>query len=149
MAEKKRADQYAVGEEFDSLDLLVTDDFNRQFLEAVEDLHPRYIQHTEDGPPIVHPALLVNQSNVTRSPSFYLPPGMAAVHAKEEVRYINPARIGRILHVHWKVVDVYEKRGRPYQVKEMVMVDDDGTEILHRMITDTFIQGSDRRASIS
>ena len=141
MAEKKRADQFGVGEEFEPYEFRVTTEFNQQYLEAVEDHHPRYSEKTSVGPPIVHPSLLVVQSNVTRSPSFYLPYGMAAVHAKEEVEYLKPGRVGKSFTVYWKVVDTYEKRGRPYQVKETLVVDEDGVEILKRRITDTYISG--------
>lgn len=141
MAEKKRADQVGVGEEFEPYEFRVTTEFNQQYLEAVEDYHPRYLQETDLGPPIVHPALLIVQSNVTRSPSFQLPPGMAAVHAKEEVEYLNPGRVGKTFWVCWKVVDVYEKRGRQYQIKEVLITDEDGTEILRRRIIDTYIFG--------
>ena len=142
MAEKKRADQVGVGENFETYELHITPEFNRQYLEAVEDYHPRYLQETDDGPPIVHPGLLINHSNVTRSPSFYLPPGMAAIHAKEEVEYLNPGRVGKTFRVYWKVVDVYDKRSRSYQVKETLIVDEDGVEILRRGITDTYIAGN-------
>ena len=134
MAEKKRADQVGVGEEFVPYEFRVTTEFNQQYLEAVEDHHPRYIQ-------VVHPALLIAQSNVTRSPSFQLPLGMAAVHAKEQVEYINPGRVGKTFRVCWKVVDVYEKRGRQYQVKEVLIIDEEGMEILRRRIIDTYISG--------
>ena len=141
MAEKKRADQVGVGEEFEPYEFHVTSEFNQQYLEALEDHHPRYVQETEAGAAIVHPGLLINHSNVTRSPSFYLPPGMAAIHAKEEVEYLNPGRVGKSFRVYWKVVDTYEKRGRPYQVKEVSVVDEDGVEILRRKIIDTYIAG--------
>lgn len=141
MAERKRADQFGVGEKFEPYEFRVTTEFNQQYLEAVEDHHPRYSQSTGAGSPIVNPSLLVVQSNVTRSPSFYLPYGMAAVHAKEDIEYLNPGRVGKSFTVHWKVVDTYEKRGRPYQVKETLIVDEDGVEILKRMITDTYISG--------
>src|SRR4030042_5129005 len=137
MAEKKKADQFGLDEEFEPYEFHVTPDFNQQYLEAVEDHHPRYSDKTDVGPPIVNPSLLVVQSNVTRSPSFYLPYGMAAVHAKEEVEYLNPGRVGKSFTVYWKVVDTYEKRGRPYQVKETLIVDEDGVKILKRIITDT------------
>jgi len=143
MTEQKRADQLAVGETFKTYELHITPEFNQQFLEAVEDYQPRYLQETEDGPPIVHPALLINHSNITRSPSFYLLPRMAAVHAKEEVEYLNPGRVDKTFRVSWKVTDVYEKRGRPYQVAEALIVDEDGVEILRRTITDTFISGKE------
>ena len=141
MVERKRADQFGVGEEFEPYEFLVSPEFNRQYLEAVEDHHPRYSEEGDAGPPMVHPGLLIVQSNVTRSPSFYLPYGMAAVHAKEEVEYLNPGRVGKSFTVYWKVVDTYEKRSRPYQVKEALIVDSDGIEILKRRITDTYISG--------
>lgn len=141
MAERKGADQVGIGQEFEPYEFRVTPEFNRQYLEAEEDYASRYLQETDGGPPIVHPALLINHSNVTRSPSFHLPPGMAAIHAKEEVEFLNPGRVGKTFRVSWKVVDVYEKRGRPYQVKEALIVDEDGVEILRRMITDTYIAG--------
>lgn len=141
MAEKKRADQVGLGEEFEPYEFRVTPEFNQQYLEAVEHYHPRYLQVTDGEAPIVHPALLINHSNVTRSPSFYLPYGMAAVHAKEEVEYLNPGRVGKSFTAYWKVVDAYEKRGRPYQVKDTLIVDEDGVEILRRRITDTYIDG--------
>jgi hypothetical protein len=141
MAGKKRADHVGVGEEFEPFEFRVTADFNLQYLESVEDFHPRYLNESALHPPIVHPALLIVNSNVTRSPSFYLPDGTAAVHAKEEVEYINPGRVGKTFRVTWKVTDMYEKRGRPYQVKEVLIVDEDGVEILRRKITDTYMGG--------
>jgi len=141
MADRKRADDVGVGEEFEPYEFRVTPEFNQQYLEAEEEHHPRYLQETGAGPAIVHPGLFINHSNVTRSPSFYLPPGMAAVHAKEEVEYLNPGRVGKTFRVQWKVVDIYEKRGRFYQVKDTLIVDEDGVEILRRRITDTYIAG--------
>ncbi len=89
MSEKKMANQLGVGEKFETLEFCVTPEFNQQYLEAVEDYHPRYQQETEAGAAIVHAGLLINHSNVTRSPSFYLPPGTATIHAKEQVEYIS------------------------------------------------------------
>ena len=143
MVEKKRADQVGIGEEFEPYEFHVTTEFNQQYLEAVQDYHPRYLEETGSGSPIVHPALLIAQSNITRSPSFYLPPGMATVHAKEEVEYLNPGRVGKTFTIYWKVVDTYEKRGRPCQVKETLIVDEDGIEILRRKIIDTYIVGEE------
>ena len=70
---------------------------NENFLHAVEDLHPRYMEATAAGPPLVHPALLINFSNNTRSPSFHLPSGMAAIHTHEDVEHTGPARVGKAL----------------------------------------------------
>jgi len=141
MTERKRADKVGVGEEFEPYEYRVTPEFHQQYLGAEEDHHPRYLSESNLGWPIVHPGLLINHSNVTRSPSFYLPIGMAAVHAKEEVEFLSPGRVGKTFRVSWKVIDVYEKRGRSYQVKEALISDEDGVEILRRRITDTYISG--------
>ncbi len=130
-----------VGDEFEPNELLVTREFNQQYLEAQEDKHPMYSQQGASGVAVVHPGLLIAHSNVTRSPGFYLPAGVAAVHAKEEVQFLSPARVGKRLRVCWRVVDTYEKRGRPYQVKEAEVVDEDGVVVLRRRITDTYVTG--------
>lgn len=138
MSAKKPAYQMEVGDEFEPLEYLVTPELNQQYLYAEEDYHPRYIEETESGPPIVHPGLLLNMSNNTRSPSFYLPPGWAEIHAAEDTEYLNPARVGKKLRVTWKVVDAYEKRGRPWHVLDILVVDEDGTRIMRRRMTNTF-----------
>ena len=138
MADRKRADQVGVGEEFESYTFHVTPEFNQQYLEAEEDYHPRYLQETEAGPAMVHPGLFINHSNVTRSPSFYLPYGMAAVHAKEEVEFCSPAYVGHTFEVHWLVAQTYEKRDKFYQVK-FAYITDNMRLILWREITDVYI----------
>jgi acyl dehydratase len=139
--EKKRADLYRPGEEFEPLEYRVTPEWNAQFREALEAYYPRYEQETALGSPLVVPGLFIGNSNVTRSPSFRLDPGMAAVHAKEEVEFINYGRVGKKFKISWKVIDYYEKRARPYQTKEALIVDEDGTQVLRRIITDTYMGG--------
>ena len=117
---------------FEPFTFQVDQELNERYCEALEDFHPRYKT-------LVHPGILINYSNVTRSPSFSLPKGMAAVHAKEEVRFYNLARIGKSFTVYWKVVETYEKKGRFYQVKVASIVDEDGIVILVRRITDTYV----------
>ncbi len=141
MADPKRADQYDVGESFEPLEFEVTREFNENFLHAVEDLHPRYMQGSDDGPPMVHPALFVNFSNVTRSPSFFLPPGMAAIHSHESVEFHAPGSVGRRFTVSWNVVEKYERRGRLYQAVETPIVDDSGSPVLIRVATNTYMGG--------
>ena len=141
MTGKKIAYEYKPGEEFEPFEFTVTPELNQICLEAEEDTHPCYRQETESGPPIVHPALLINLSNVTRSPSWYLPEGTAGINAKDEVEFINPARVGKTLRVSWKVIDAYTKRGNPYFVKDTIIIDNDGLEILRRRGVDAFITG--------
>ena len=141
MSEARTADQLSVGEEFEPLEFTVTEEFNETFLHAVEDFHSRYMERTAEGPPLVHTALLANFSNITRSPSFHLPPGMAAIHTHEELECLGPARVGAALRVSWRVTDSYERRGRPYQVVEASIVDGDGAPVLRRKTTNTYVGG--------
>jgi len=141
MSEKKRIDLYQVGEELEPLEFCVTPEWNAQFIEALEAYYPRYEKAAKGIPAAVVPGLLIANSNVTRSPSFKVDPGMAAVHTKEDVEFFNPARVGKKLKVTWKVIEYYERRGRPFQVVDTWIVDEDGTKILRRIITDTFMGG--------
>ena len=141
MTTRKRADLLVKGEAFEALEFRVTEEFNENYLHAVEDLHPRYMQATEAGPPIVHPALLIVFSNHTRSPSFHLDPDMAAIQTHDELEYQNPGRVGRTFRVTFEVIDTYERRGRLYQVVEAPIVDDGGTPVLTRRTTYTYTGG--------
>ena len=143
--ERKFANELKAGEEFEPHEFRVTPELNQQYLYGVEDYHSRYLEETELGSPIVHLALLLNQTNFTRSPSYSLPPGVTAIHSADEVEFLNPGKVGKKFRVTWKVVDVYEKRGRLYQVKEVLMADEDGVEILRRTITDTFFAAEKER----
>ncbi len=138
MGEKRMAHLMGVGEEFEPLEFVVTPELNQQYLFAEEDFHPRYIEPSTDAPPIVHPGILFNMSNNTRSPSFYLPPGWGEVHAGEETEFINPARVGKKFRVTWKVIDSYKKRGKPWHVLDILIADEDGVQIMRRKMTNTF-----------
>lgn len=139
MAQQKTADQLGIGEEFEPYQFRVTPEFNHLYLEAIDDHHRRYLEETELGAPIVHPALFLNYCSITKSPSFYLPPGMAAVVAKDEIECLNPGSVGKSFRVSWKVVDTYTKRGRIYQVTEISIVDEDGIRIMRRRMNCTYM----------
>ncbi|MCH8205995.1 MAG: hypothetical protein IH956_03220 [Chloroflexi bacterium] len=139
MSTKKRADLLEAGESFEPLQFTVTDEFNETYLHAEEDVRPRYMDGPDGG--LVHPSLLINRSQHMLSPSFYLEPGMAAVLTHNEVHFKSPGRVGRTFTVTFDVVDTYERRGRPYQVVESMIVDDTGTEVMHRKTTYTHVGG--------
>jgi hypothetical protein len=139
MAEFKWTYELKPGESPEPLEFRVTPEFNQQYLEAVEDHNSRYLKDSESVPAIVHPALFINYSNITRSPSFRLPSGTSAVHSHEEVEFINPGRVGETFKVTWKILDVYKKRDRLYQVKEALITGKDGMIIIKRKITDTYM----------
>lgn len=138
MYEKKSAHLMEVGEEFEPLEFIVTPELNQQFLYGEEDYHPRYIEGSSSRPPLVHPGLLLNMSNNTRSPSFQLPDGWAEIHAVEETEYLNPAKVGKKIRITWKVIEAYQKRGRAWHVLDILLVDEDGVKILRRKMTNTF-----------
>ena len=135
---KKSAYLMTIGEEFEPLEFVATPEMNQQYLYAEEDFHPRYIEGGSDGYPWVHPGLLYNMSNNTRSPSFYLPSGWGEIHAAEETEFLNPARIGKKIRVTWKVIETFEKRGRPWHTLDVLIVDEDGLQIMRRKMTYTF-----------
>jgi thymidylate synthase len=132
MSERKEKSQFSNRDGLEPYTFLVTPEWNEQYLYAAEDYHPRYLEETDSGPPLVHAGLLLNQSNLTRSPSFGLKTGMAGVHAKEEVEFLNPGRVGKKFRVTWRVVEEYEKRDKLYTVIEALIVDEDRREIMRR-----------------
>ena len=129
------------------LEYTVSPELNQQFLYGEEDFHPRYIEDTESGPPIVHPALILNWSNATRSPSYRAPTLQssqqtgrsiqAGLHSRDEAFFYSPALVGKKLKVTWTAVGSYEKRGRPYNTQEILVIDEDGREILRRLSYNT------------
>lgn len=132
MSERKERSQFSDDDEFEPYTFQVTPEFNEQYLYALQDYHPRYLEERNSGTPWVHSGLLLNQSNVTRSPSFGLKAGMAGVHAKEEVEFLHPGKVGKKFKVTWRVIEEYQKRDKLYTVIETVVVDEDGIEILRR-----------------
>lgn len=137
----KKAYEFISGEEFEPSELYVTKEFNNNYLQAVEDFNPRYTEGTAAYPPFIHPALLINYSNITRSPSFYLPSGMAAIHTHEEIHYLEPGRLERRLTITWKVLESFEKRGRPYQVVNSSIIDEQSKILITRTTTNVYVGG--------
>jgi acyl dehydratase len=132
MTEKVHYPGAEIGQEFEPLEFIVTPELNQQYLYAEEDFNPIYLEGTEDRPAIVHPALILNMSNDTKSPSFSIPSDISGLHARDNVLFLNPARVGKKLIVKWKVTDIYSKRERPYKIVETLVSDEDGLEILKR-----------------
>ena len=125
------------GDEFDPLTFTVTEEMNDQYLYAEQDHHPRYRW-------LAHPGLLLNMSNNTRSPSFYLPPGWAEIHARESLSFLRPANVGDELTVTWKVLQTWEKNEMPWhKVSITVTREKDDKIVLVRLMTNTFTRGED------
>jgi len=130
----KTADKLEVGEMYEPLKLRTSEELNRQFMIALDDKDSRYET-------FVHPGILLNFTSITQSPSFCLEKSVAAVGAKFEAQYLRPTEIGKTLTFYWEVTGVYERRSRLYQKCDILVKDEDGREVLHRKITNTFIGG--------
>ena len=139
MAAPKRTDRLVAGDELEPFTFQVTEEFNENYLHSVEDLHPRYVTGEDGAQPIIHAGLLFNFSNLTRSPTFSLPAGVAAIHTHEEATFYAPAPVGSTITVSWKIVDTYEKRERLYQVVEALITTNTGTKVLCRVSTNIYM----------
>ncbi len=139
MGTPQRTDQLVAGEELAPFTFQVTEEFNENYLHSVEDLHPRYVTGEDGAPPIIHAGLLFNFSNLTRSPTFSLPAGVAAIHTHEEATFHEPAPVGSTLTVSWKILETYEKRERLYQVVEALITTDTGAKVLRRVSTNIYM----------
>jgi acyl dehydratase len=135
------ADRMQVGDSFVPLEFTITPELNQQYLFAEEDFHPRYFETGPWGEPLAHPSLVFNMSNITRSPSFHMSPGAAAIHTGEETAFHAPARVGQTLRITWQVVDAFERRGRPYHVHEARVTTTDSVLILLRRLWHTYSSG--------
>jgi len=134
----KFAHELRAGDQYQPLEFVVTPDLNQQFLYAVEDYAPVYLEGRNGKPPVVHPVLLMHMSPRTRSPSYRQAPDMGSAFARDRSRYLNPGYVGSTFRVTWTVTDTYEQRGKIYQDYVALIRDQDGVEILRRELSSTF-----------
>lgn len=138
IVEEKFAHELHAGDEYAPLEFTVTPDLNQQFLYAVEDFNPLFIDGRDGRPPLVHPVLLMHMSPRTRSPSYRQAPGMGSAFARDRSTYLAPAYVGSTFRVTWTVTSTYEKRGKIYQDYVALVRDSHGMEILRRELASTF-----------
>ena len=119
-------------------EFIVNPELNQQYCYGEEDFHPRYIEETEIGPPIAHPGLLLNYSNQPRDAAARpAQAGVAGLNTHDEAFWINPVRVGKKVIVNFKgTMGTYERRGLTYTINEMLLVDEDGLDILRRLHRD-------------
>ena len=133
-------DRLRPGDKLAPLELELTSEFNESIVQSVGAEVSRYIGNS-DQPGIVHPALLIVFSNLTRSPSFRLPQHCAAIQTHDDVQLERLARTGDSVTISWQVVEMYTRRGRQYQVMETRVSDSRGRTVLTRTTTNTFMGG--------
>jgi hypothetical protein len=134
----KFAHELKAGDHYEPLQFVVTPDLNQQFLYAVEDYAPIYLEGRGGKPPLVHPVLLMHMSPRTRSPSYCQAPGMGSAFARDRSWYLNPGYVGSTFLVTWTVTKTYEQRGKIYQDYVALIRDQDGVDILKRELASTF-----------
>ena len=121
-----------VGEEFVSDTFLVTPEEVETYAAAVDDHHPWFVEDSPFGGPIAHPTLLANQALRLRHSRYVVPAGL---HAKMEFEFLEPIRTGVRARSRGRVVDKYERRGKPYMVTEFVTEDEKGTPLVRGRFT--------------
>ena len=131
-------DRLRPGDRLAPLELELSKEFNESIVQSVGADLSRY-SGSDEQPGIVHPALLIVFSNLTRSPSFKLPPNCAAIQTHDDVQLERLARPGDTVNISWQVVDTYTRRGRNYQVMETRVSDAEGRTVLTRKTMNTFM----------
>jgi len=127
---KLTLDTLRVGEEFVSDDHLVLPADVEAHSFAVEDDHPSL---AEDLAP---PTLMANQALHLRHNKYIVHAGL---HARMEFQFVEPIRVGMRVRTRGKVIDKYERRGKPYMVTEYVTEDDTGRALVRGQFTQMII----------
>jgi len=146
MPKEKYAHEMIAGDHYAPLIFSVDPSMNEQYLFSVQDYDPRYWAGENGRPALVHPVLLLQMTPRTRSPSWNLAPGMGSVLGQEKTEFLSSGRIGEQFRVEWTVLDVYEKRGRPYHNTETKMFGGDGRLIMRRELHSTFFMREGKAA---
>ncbi len=134
----KFAHELQSGDQYESLEFIVTADLNQQFLYAVEDFNPIYLDGRDGRPALVHPVVLMHMSPRTRSPSYRQAAGMGSAFARDHSTYMNAAYVGSNFRVTWTIDKTYEQRGKIYQDYVALVEDEGGKPILRRELSSTF-----------
>lgn len=132
------AHEMQAGDRYAPLRFTATAELNQQFLFAVDDFNPLFLEGRDGQPPLVHPVLLMHMTPRTRSPSYRQAPGMGSAFARDRSAYRAPAYVGSTLLVEWEVTQTYEQRGKIYQDYRATIRDENGREVLRRELASTF-----------
>jgi len=125
-------DALQVGETFVSDTKLVTPEDVEAYAFAVDGHHEWFIEGSPFGGPIAHPTILANQALALRHSKYIV---RAGLHAKMEFEFLEPIRPGMRARSRGRVVEKYERRGRPYMVTEYVTEDEHGTVLVRGRFT--------------
>ena len=127
---KLTLDALQAGEEFVSDDHLVIPEDIEAHGFAVEDDH----SWLAEG--LAPPTLMANQALHLRHSKYIVHAGL---HARMEFDFLEPIRLGVRVRTRGKVIDKYERRGKPYMVTEYVTEDDTGRVLVRGQFTQMII----------
>jgi hypothetical protein len=123
-------DALRVGDEFVSDDHLVIPEDIETHAFSVEDDYP-WLEES-----VAPPTLMANQALHLRHSRYVV---RAGLHARMEFNFVEPIRPGMRVRTRGKVIDKYERRGKPYMVTEYVTADETGTVLVRGQFTQMII----------
>jgi len=125
-----------VGEQFVSDTHLVTPEDIEAYAFAVDDHHPWFTEDSPFGGPVAHPTLMANQALHLRHSKYIVHAGL---HARMEFNFLEPIRLGMRVRTRGKVIDKFERRGKPYMVTEYITEDETGRVLVRGQFTQMII----------
>ena len=126
-----------IGDEFEPGEITITEEMVERNAWVSDDYNPWYMEDSPFGGRIASPVFLSDPALPAIFWGYYAFPSGGALHASQEINFINPLKIGKKIKVTGKLVDRYHKRGRDWFVAEYLAVDEDGTEIVRMRRTET------------
>jgi acyl dehydratase len=127
-----------VGEEFVSGERVITPEDIEAYAFAVDDYHDWFFGPSPLGDMVAHPTIAANQALGMRHTKYVVHAGL---HAKMEFQFIKAIRPGMRVRSRGKVIDKYERRGRPYMVTEYVTEDQNGNVLVRGQFTQMLFRG--------
>ncbi|MFC1861820.1 MaoC family dehydratase [Chloroflexota bacterium] len=128
----KHTSEMEPGEEFETIEYVVTPEMVNYFLIGINDRHPWYVEDSPFGGTVTPPIMIKMASirlNVKHlwgdfiGARFTKPAGLNTV---SDLEYFAPVKVGEKVTVKGKCVDNYMKRGRRYVSDECEIYGEDG-----------------------
>lgn len=120
-------DRLTVGEELRSDDRLLRPGDVEAYAFAVEDFDDLFFEPGPLDVPLVHPTLLANQALFLRHGRYTVPAGL---HARMVFEFPAPIPLGTRARTVGRVLETYQRRGKPYMVTGFTTSAEDGTELV-------------------
>ncbi len=124
-----------IGQEIDYREFQITSEMQRNYLEALQDESPFYLEGDPSTRPIAHPLLILNYA----FPAEWMGSPGEHIHAKNDIQFFNPTRVGKKMIARSKVYDKYIRRGKKYVTTEITCIGEDGVEVMRCRWTEIYV----------